>query len=241
MTLATPFSGLDYYNAMSTLVEGFSMDPVLFYQMLNAERAKIEFMRPWMFFRKMDTSNIASVAQPSLIAPPTVNKFSLPADFQFLTRDGEITLYDQNNQYETYTEVPMDYMVSHLQNNNEFFIDYGNATFTLLGVVSKAYTIFIPYQADYGDIAATSTWVNCPARFNLILSLAVAIRLRLGISYDDINSRNAADNQVAYGQILDAMKTLDDNRQRSATTRRNLPDQTDVPGANFQRKINIGG
>ena len=232
--------GADMYAAMTTLVDGFSMDPVLFYQMLNAERAKIEFMRPWMFFRKMDTSNTASATGPSLIAPPTVNKFTLPSDFQFLTKDGTITLYDQNNQWETYIECPMDLMVSHLQNNNEFFIDYGNFTITLLGVVAKAYTIFIPYQADYGDIAAGSTWENVPARFHLILPLAVAIRMRLGISYDDINSRNAADNQVAYGQMLDAMKVLDDNRQRSATTRRDLPDQTDVPGLNFNRKINMG-
>lgn len=239
--LASAMTGQQYYDAMSTLVEGFSMDPVLFYQMLNAERGKIEFMRPWMFFRKMDTSNTAVATQPSLIAPPTINKFNLPLDFQFLTKDGTITLYDQNNQWETYIEVPMDLMVSHLQNNNEFFIDYGNSTFTLLGVVAKAYSIFIPYQADYGDITATTTWINCPPRFNLILSLAVAIRLRMGISYDDINSRNAGDNQLAYNQMLDAMKVMDDNRQRSATTKRNLPDETDVPGTNFNRKIDIHG
>lgn len=217
------------------------MDPVLFYQMLNAERAKVEFMRPWMFFRKIDASNTASVAQPSRIAPPTTNKFTLPTDFQFLTRDGEITLYDQNNTYQTFTEIPFELMFSHLQNDNEFFIDYGNATFTLLGVVDKAYTIFLPYQADYGDITASTTWINCPSRFHLMLPLALAIRLRMGISYDDINSRNASDNQLAYNQMLDAMKVLDDNRQRSSTTRRNLPDQNDVPGSNFSHKINMYG
>ena len=233
--------GADMYQAMSTLVEGFSMDPVLFYQMLNAERGKIEFMRPWMFFRKLDVSQTAVAAQPSLIAPPTVNKLTLPTDFQFFSRDGELTLYNQNNVYQTYTEIPMDLMVSHLQNNNEFFVDYGNVTFTLLGVVDQPYTVFNYYQADYGDITATTTWINMPSRFHLILPLAVAIRLRMGISYDDINSRNASDNQLAYDQILEAMKTLDDNRQRSATTRRDLPDQNDVPGGNFNRRINIHG
>src|SRR5260221_10398566 len=230
MALAPNMLGSDMYAAMSTLVDGFSMDPVLFYQMLNAERAKIEFMRPWMFFRKMDTSSTATAAGPSLIAPPTINKFNLPTDFQFLTKDGSITLYDQNNQWENYTEVPMDLMVSHLQNNNEFFIDYGNFTLTLLGVVAKAYTIFTPYQADYGDITATTTWLNVPSRFHLILPLAVAVRLRLGISYDDINARNASDNSMAANEILDAMKTWDDNLQRSATTKRDLPDQVDIPG-----------
>ena len=240
MTIATPMTGQNMYEAMSTLVDGFSMDPVLFYQMLNAERAKVEFMRPWMFFRKMDVSNTATASSPSLIAPPTVNKFNLPTDFQFLTKDGTITLYDQNNQWETYTEVPMDLMVSHLQNNNEFFIDYGNLTFTLLGVVAKSYSIFIPYQADYGDITATTSWVNVPSRFHLLLPLAVAVRLRLGISYDDINARNASDNLTAYNEMINAMKTLDDNRQRSATTRRDLPDNSDVPGVNFSHKINMG-
>ena len=239
MGIAPNMTGLDMYNAMSTLDSGFSIDPVLFYQLLNSERAKIEFMRPWMFFRKMGTSLSAVASQPSLIAPPTVNRLTLPADFQFLTKDGTITLYDQNNQWETYTEIPMDLMVSHLQNNNEFFIDYGNATLTLLGVVAKAYTVFIPYQADYGDITASTSWVNVPSRFHLILPLAVAIRLRLGISYDDINARNAADNQTAYTQILEAMKVLDDNRQRSATTRRDLPDSSDVSGINFNRKISM--
>ena len=231
--------GQDMYNAMTTLVEGFSMDPVLFYQMLNAERGKIEFMRPWMFFRKLDASQTATAAQPSLVAPPTTNKLTLPTDFQFFSRDGQITLYDQNNTYQIFTEIPMDLMVSHLQNNNEFFVDYGNSTFTLLGVVDRTYTVFNNYQADYGDITATTTWINVPSRFHLMLPLAVAIRLRLGISYDDINSRNASDNQVAYGQMLDAMKVLDDNRQRSATTRRDLPDQNDIPGGNFSHRINM--
>ena len=239
MPLAPNLLGVDMYNAMSTLVEGFSMDSVLFYQLLNAERMKIEFMRPWMRLRKLDNSQIATAAQPSLIAPPTINKLTLPSDFSFLNQDGVITLYDNNNQWETYTEVPMNLMVSHLQNNNEFFIDHANGTFTLLGVVAKAYQVYMFYQADYGDITTTTTWNNIPSRFHLILPLAVAVRLRMGISYDDINSRNAGDNQLAYNQMLDAMKTWDDNLQRSATTKRDLPDSTDVPGSNFSHKINM--
>lgn len=239
MPLAPNMTGQDMYNAMSTLVEGFSMDPVLFYQLLNSERQKVEFMRPWMRLRKLDTTQTAIASQPSLIAPPTVNKLTLPTDFSFLNRDGVITLYDQNNQWENYIEIPMDLMVTHLQNNNEFFIDHANGTFTILGVVSKNYSVFMFYQADYGDITASTTWLNIPSRYHLALPLAVAIRLRMGISYDDINSRNASDNQLAYNQVIEIMKTWDDNLQRSATTKRNLPDSSDVPGANFQHKINM--
>lgn len=239
MTTATPMTGQDMYNAMSTLIDGFSMDSVLFYQLLNAERAKIEFMRPWMRLRKLDTSQTATAATFSLVAPPTTNKLTLPTDFSFLSRDGEITLYDQNNQWEDYTEIPMERMVQFLQVNNTFFVDHANSTFTLLGTVIKNYTAFLFYQADFGDITANTTWTNIPARFHLILPLAVAIRERMGIDYDDINSRNASDNKLAYDEMLSAMKTWDDNLQRSATTRRNLPDTTQEYGSNFQRRITM--
>lgn len=239
MSLAPNMTGADMYAAMSTLIDGFNMDSTLFYQLLNAERAKIEFMRPWVFLRKTDNSNVSTPATFSLVAPPTTNKLTLPTDFSFLSRDGEITLYDQNNQWEDYTEIPMERMVQFLQVNNSFFIDYVNLTLTLLGNVTKAYNVFIPYQADFGDITATTTWNNVPARFHLLLPLAVAIRYRMGIDYDDINSRNAQDNKIAYDELLNAMKVLDDNRQRSSTTKRNLPDVTNEAGSNFNRRINI--
>ena len=239
MSLATPMTGQNMYDATSSLLDGFQMDPVLFYQFLNAERAKIELKRPWMRLRKLDNSQSAVASQPSLIAPPTVNKLTLPTDFTFLNDDGAITLYDNNNQWEDYTEVPMNRMVEFLQCNNVFFIDHANQTFTLLGVVSKPYQVYMYYQADFGDITDNTTWLNIPSRYHMLLPLAVAIRYRMGVDYDDINSRNAQDNKLAYDELMDVMTRWDDNLQRSATTKRNLPDVTQEYGSNFNRKINI--
>lgn len=75
----------------------------------------------------------------------------------------------------------------------------------------------------------------------MILAYDVAAMYRLGVSYDDINARNADDNNKQAQLMYGAMETWDDNLQRSATTRMDLPIITDVPGANFQRKIDIGG
>lgn len=233
-------NGAALFTAVTSLVAGFNLDQTLFLQMLNTARTRREFQRAWMRLRKYQYSQSVSAASAPIIFPPQVS-ISVPADFMFMSRDGEITLYDNNNQFETYTEIPMNLIIPYMQYNNSFAIDHANALIYFLGTIAKNYTAFLQYQADFGDITLTTAWINIPTRFHMILAYDVAAMYRLGVSYDDINARNADDNNKQAQLMYGAMETWDDNLQRSATTRMDLPIITDVPGANFQRKIDIGG
>lgn len=234
-------TGAQYYTLVQSLVNGFSIDQTTFYILLNAARTRREMQRAWMKLRKYDyTQQLVGPTQPSLTLPPA-SGITIPSDFMFMSRDGEITLYDNNNQYETYTEIPLNLVIPYLQVNNVFYADYAANKFYFLGVIQKTYTAFVQYQADLGDITAATTWLNIPSRFHAILAFDVACMYRLGMDYDDINARNADRNNVDAELLYGAMTTWDDNLQRSATTRMDLPVITDVPGSNFQHKINMGG
>lgn len=235
-----PLTGLDYYNSMTSLVSGFQMDSVLFFQMLNTARVIRQGQRPWKWLQKFDTTQIAIPAAAPITAPPTTNKLVLPADFSYLTEDGEITLYDQNNTWQTFTEVPQNLLVPYLQVNNKFYIDHMNFFYYLLGVVDRQYTVFMNYQAELGDIAAATTWQNIPSRFHMILAYDAAAMYRLGVDYDDINARNADANAQAAERLYNAMCAIDDNLQRSAQTRLDRPTINNDSEANFNHKINMG-
>lgn len=232
-------NGAALYTAVQSLVSGFSIDTTTFYLMLNNARIRRELQRPWMVLRKYQFSQSVAQQNFSTIFPPAA-VLTIPTDFQFFTRDGEITLYDNNNQYETYTEIALNIAIPYMQVNNVFFMDYNAGNIYLCGSIQKAYTAFIQYQANLGDITASTQWQNFPSWAHMILAYDVACMYRLGIDYDDINARNADRNNIDAELMLNALITWDDNRQRSATTRMDLPVITDVPGNNFQRKIDTG-
>ena len=71
----------------------------------------------------------------------------------------------------------------------------------------------------------------------MLLAYEVAAMYRLGLDYDDINARNADRNIIDAKQLYAAMVSWDDNRQRSATTRTNMPPITQIAGANFNKQI----
>lgn len=233
-------SGADFYTAVSSLIDGFSLDTTLFYQMLNTARIRRELSRPFMRLRKYDFSQTVgpiSVAPTTL--PPSAS-ITLPTDFLYLNRDGEITLYDSVNTWQTFTEIAMNLIIPYLQVNNVFYVDHAAGKAYFLGIIDKAYKAFVPYQANLGDITAGSTWLNIPSAFHMILAYDVAAMYRLGVDYDDINARNASENGRQAEALFNSMVVWDDNLQRSATTRMNYPVVSDDAGANFNHKIDIG-
>lgn len=233
--------GSDFYTAMTTIDSGFSMDPVLFYQFLNAARINREMMRPFMRLRKFDYSQTVTAQTAPVTAPPTTNQLNIPSDFLYLTEDGEIIFYDQNNTYQVYTEVGMQNLIPYLQVNNVFYMDHANGKIHPLGVIDRQYTAFILYQANLGDITANTTWLNIPSQFHMILAFDVAAMYRLGVDYDDIQARNADSNAQQAELLFNSMAKWDDALQRSATTRMQLPRIAEQVGANFNHKINIEG
>lgn len=237
--MANKMTGADFYTAVQNLLGGFGMDSVLFYQLLNTARTNRELMRPWMRLRKYQYSQIVNAAQP-VLAPFASQALVVPTDFHYLTEDGQTTLYDNNNLWQTYTEIPLQYIIPYLQINNTFVIDHANGIIYFNGVIDRQYYLFLVYQADLGDITVSSTWLNMPSRYDMMLAYDVAAMWRLGVDYDDINARNADENNRMAEMLFNSAAKWDDNLQRSATTRRDLPSLSDV-GGNFNHKINVNG
>ncbi len=174
----------------------------------------------------------------SLTLPPAA-AINVPSDFFYLSRDGEITLYNNNNVYQTFTEIPLNLVIPYLQVNNVFYVDHGAGKIYFLGTIDQTYTAFVPYQANLGDITATTTWLNIPSAFHMILAYDVAAMYRMGMDYDDINARNANQNAIDANALFNSMVAWDDNLARSATTRMDMPIINGNSSANFNRRIDI--
>lgn len=230
-------NGSALYTFVSSLIDGFNMDSTLFYTLLNVARTNREGMRPFMRLRNHQYSQTVS---PMLSSPTDLfqNPFTLPSDFNYLSEDGEITLFSAAaNTWQTYKEIDIRLAPAYLQQSNMFYIDHMTETIYLLGIVDQLYKMLIPYQADLGDITASTVWTNIPKRYHPILGFDLAAMYRLGVDYDDINARNADNNALQANLLFDGMCKWDDNLQRSALP----PDRPTIGEAPtfVNRKINI--
>ena len=230
-------TGKDFYSLASTLLHNFQMDKTMFYTFLNTARTIREMTRPFMRLRKLDTSQIANVSDIFTPLTPTTSK-TLPTDFMMLTKEATIMLFDGQQTWLTYNEIPMDLQVQYKDMSNRFFIDHANGKYYLLGIVDRQYNIFMFYQADYGDISDLTTWVNIPDRFRAGLVYDAVAMYELGVDYDTTNARNANMNAQKGDQIFDAMCKWDDNLQRSSVTTLDYPVLGDTPTFT-NRKINM--
>lgn len=229
-----PLTGQDYYNMMSSLINGFNMDQTLFLQMLNTARVSRESMRPFMRFRKFISIATANPGDTFQSAKP------LPDDFIMLTKDGYIVLFDNIQTWQEYLEIPQYLSIQYKDENNQFFIDHAGGNLYLCGIVDRTYSIFLPYQADLGDITLTTQWLNVPNRYHAMLAYDVAAMYRLGVDYDDINARNADENGRMAEMLFASMTKWDGALQRSSTTEMDYPRIGE--SADFiSHKINING
>lgn len=230
-------TGKDFYNQAATMIHNFQMDRTMFYTFLNSARTIREMARPWMKLRKLDNSQLASASDIFNPLNPTNSK-NMPSDFMMLTKEATIMLFDGQQTWLTYNEIPMDLQIQYKDMSNRFFFDHAAGKLYLLGIVDRQYYIFVFYQADYGDISDTTTWVNIPDRFRALLVHDVIAMYELGVDYDNTNARNANKHSQQAEMIFNAMCTWDDNLQRSSVTTLDYPVLGDTPTFT-NRKINM--
>lgn len=174
-----------------------------------------EAMRPFKALTKLDTSQIVTAANQY------TTPHDLPSDFEYFTEDGLITLFDGYDDWQTIEEFPQVKQIQYKDYSNKFYTDLANNLFYVMGIVAKQYTAYVFYQADWGDITLSTTWVNIPKRFHMILALDTLAMYEMGVDYDDVQARNANELNRQAELIWNAMVQWDDNLQRSATTRMN--------------------
>lgn len=217
-------NGQDLYNMMTSLISNFQMDPTLFLQFINIARGNREMAQPFMRLRKFAAlSSLANTGDTYKTAK------AMPTDFVSLTDEGKVTLFDGIQTWQVYTEIPFGLQIQYKDQNNIFFIDHANGNLYLCGIVDRTYSIYLPYQADFGDITLATQWINIPKRFHPILALDVAAMYRLGVDYDDINARNADSNAQQAELLFKSMQTWDAKLQRSSVTQMDYPVIGDAP------------
>jgi len=227
-------NGTDYYNQVKTLLHGFGMDEGMFYMLLNTARVMREMERPWMVLRKLQSS------QQAIPGNTYQTQYVIPADFDRLTRDGKILLFDGQQVWQEAIEIPVELQVQYKDQNLNFFMDHNAGKFGITGIIDRVYNIYINYVVANPDIAATTSWINIPTRFQPILAYDVVAMYELGVDYDDTNARNANKNDQISERLFNAMKVWDDYLQRSAVTLLDYPVVGDVPTF-VPHKINMFG
>lgn len=182
-----------------------TIDEVLFYQLINVAKNRIENERPWMFLRKLDSSLTATVGDNSEIAR------ALPTDWR--------RTYKLNvGKDQRYIQVPFDEQHLYRFSSNRFFIDVANSNYYLLGTLGVADTIYHYYIKKTDPITATTSPVW--NEFHEILAFETAGYIMMGVDADDIFARMSPENKSQALMLKSSMELWDTQLQLDAQGRR---------------------
>jgi uncharacterized membrane-anchored protein YjiN (DUF445 family) len=182
---------------LKTMVESImddTIDDVLFYQLLNVAKNRIENERPWMFLRKLDSSLTTTVGDNSSISR------ALPTDWR---RTYKLMVgLDQQ-----FIQVPFDEQHQYRYSSNRFVIDVAGNVYYLLGTLGKADTIYHYYIKKTDDITAVTSPVW--NEFHEILAFDTAGYAMMGTDADDIYARMSPENKNMALMLKNSMEAWD--------------------------------
>lgn len=192
----------DELKTMTETVLDDTVDEILFYQLANVAKNRIEDLRPWMMLRSLDSSQTAIAGNNS-----TTSR-SLPTLWRrtYKLMVGQDMLFEQ---------VPFDEQHIWRNSANKFCVDVANSVYYLLGSIGSAQTIYHYYIKNTADIAEATSLV-WPSRFHPIIAYEVAGYIMAGQDADDQFARMAGPNQAAAQALLKSMESWDTDLQLSA-------------------------
>lgn len=190
---------------------GDAIGSTLIYQLLNLAKGIIEQRRPWMVLRRTDSSKTVATNNTW----QTLIDLSTITGFNRFYGETPIKLFDGNISYFEYIQKPIDERLRHIQSPGTFVYNEGTQALYLNGTVPVAGTLWIDHIIDSPDITSGTSWVFPSWSHPLLAFYAVGIH-KGGIDFDDINARMAPDNRAQAATILNALATLDDEKQRAA-------------------------
>lgn len=179
-----------------------TVDDVLFYQLLNVSKNRIEDERPWMFLRALDSSLTATAGDNS-----TTSR-ALPTLWR---RTYKLMV----GKYQQYEQVPFDEQHTWRYSSNRFCVDVANSVYYLLGNIGVADTIYHYYIKATADIDSAGSW-NAPSRFHPILAYEVAGYVMMGVDADDVFARMAPENKATAQSLKSSMESWDTQLQIDA-------------------------
>lgn len=179
-----------------------TIDDVLFYQLANVAKNRIEDIRPWMMLRSLDSSQTATAGNTS-----TTSR-ALPTSWRRTYK----LMVGRDMPFE---QVPFDEQHIWRNSANKFCVDVANSVYYLLGSIGSAETIYHYYIKSTSDIAAAISPV-WPERFHPIIAYDVASYIMAGVDADEEFSRMAGPNQAAHQALLKSMESWDTDLQLAA-------------------------
>lgn len=213
-------------------------DPIgdtLVYQLLNLAKAIIEQRRPWMILRRTNSSKTVTTANTW----QTAIDLSTITGFNRFYGEVPVKLFDGNVSYYEYIQKPIEERLRHIQSPSTFVFDENAKFLYLNGTAPIAGTLWIDHIIDSPDIDANSSWVFPSWSHPLLAFYAVGIH-KGGIDFDDINMKMAPDNRAQAATILQALTTMDDEKQRAAQQNADPYRERRAEGDFRPNTINIG-
>lgn len=196
-------TGTQMYNMLKQVLGGEGINQTYALQLFNLARIQYEAKRPWQVLKKLNTSVVLNSSMDYTTPLP------IPSDIQRYLSEGAIQLFIAPNNIQVLTETPVEFILNFKNDNNKFAPDYGNGVFYVMGKITQNWTVYQWYIMNTPDITLATSWERFPARFHAILVFNAAARWRLGTDYDDVNARNADDNEQMAEGIYSAMSDWD--------------------------------
>lgn len=174
-----------------------SIDEVLFYQLLNVAKTKLEEKKDWEYLKTFDDSNSVDSSTNYL------TMFDLPERFRSVAKLylGDDSEYLRGVQFEERAAY---------RNTASYYIDYANEKFALTGSYQNEKTINMFYLR-YTEKIESGTSPIFPERFHEILSFMVAGYYTGGVDADDIYARMSPAHKYA-AQELELSMNMWDNK-----------------------------
>lgn len=226
-------NGQDILNLLQSILAGEGISNTYALQLINLARIRIEAKRPWKVLSTVDNSQIITPANTYTDPIPLPENFVRFLGESTLSQ-GSVVLFDGNTDVEYITEIPIENILLYKDQYSFVGVDYGDNVMYFTGLISKTYTVYQYYIADYGDITPSGTWQKFPKRFWAALAFDAAAHWRLGTDYDDVNARNADDNVLMADEILKAMTAWDTELAISSIN------SIDYPNNNYNGNRNNG-
>ncbi|ABE61205.1 hypothetical protein Nham_0309 [Nitrobacter hamburgensis X14] len=192
---------------------GASIGATVLFQFINLAKAMVEQTRPWVALLYTDTSKTVATGNTW----QTAIDLSTVARFNRFYGETPIKVFDGNNSFQRYRQVPFNERLLYRNTPGTFVYDEANKTLYLNGTVQFAGTLYIDHIKDSPEITNddSSSWIFPSWAHPLLGFYAVAIN-KGGVDYDDINARMAPENRAQAKVITDRLEWLDNEKQLQA-------------------------
>jgi hypothetical protein len=192
---------------------GASIGATVLFQIINLAKAMVEQTRPWVALRYTDTSKTVATGNTW----QTAIDISTIARFNRFYGETPIKVFDGNNSFQRYRQVPFNERLLYRNTPSTFVYDEANKTLYLNGTVQYAGTLYIDHIKDSPEITNndSSSWTFPSWAHPLLGFCAVAIN-KGGVDFDDISARMAPDNRAQATAILKLLDGWDNEKQLQA-------------------------